>query len=85
MERLSSMTIHPPAYHILLSTSLPAVLSAPTWATSWRLLYLFDAHLDQVGKEIFGALRWRRSGDYSMHGRKETLRATTRVQQVMVA
>lgn len=43
------------------------------------LLYLFDAHLDQVGKEIFGALRWRRSGDYSMHGRQETLRATTRV------
>ena len=34
------------------------------------LLYLFDAHLNQVGKEIFGALRWRRSGDYSMHGRE---------------
>ena len=63
MERLSFMTIDPPTYHILLSTSLPAVLSAATWATSWRYFIYsmristksekrYLVHCDGVGRVI---------------------------------
>ena len=73
------MTIDLPTYHMLLIYFVAGCPISAYTGNFLAILCLFDAHLDQVGRGIFGALRWRRSGDCSMHGRKETLRATTPV------
>ena len=78
MERLSSMTIDPPTYHMLLSTSLPAC-PISTHTATFRQYYIYSMHIstkleegylvhcDGVGRVITACMEERKSSG-RLHG-----------------